>query len=202
MHWSIRWRLTLWNTFALTTLLVGFGLLVYGLLHRTLYGQLDRQLLTELQELTEDSHMGSDPTERIRYLIAEFKEHESYFCIVYDIQGRVFERTKELAAESVPAPPAVAGAERRFDNIDLPIVGRQRSLSAAIRLGDRPLVVTILAPIAEIDHVLDQLLSALVMVGSSVLLVGGGVGYFLARKALAPVKQLYRATKEITADRL
>jgi heavy metal sensor kinase len=34
------------------------------------------------------------------------------------------------------------------------------------------------------------------------LVAAGGLGYFLARKALAPMAQLHRSTEEITADRL
>jgi two-component system, OmpR family, heavy metal sensor histidine kinase CusS len=202
MRWSIRWRLTLWNTLVLTGLLVGFGLVVYLLLYRTLYDRLDNHLLTELHELTEDTHMGKDPADRIRYLIAEFKEHENYSCIVYDDQGRTFQRTKELAEESVPAAPAIAGSEPQWDTVDLPIVRRQRRLTAAIRLADQPFNVILLAPLEDVDLAMNQLLTVLGMVGSAVPLVGGVVGYLLARKALAPVKQLERATKEITADRL
>ncbi len=202
MRWSIRWRLTLWNTLALTTLLVGFGFLVYGLLFRTLYNRLDQHLLSELHELMEDSHMGSDPAERIRHQIAEFKEHENYYCIVYDTQGHVFDGTKELAPESVPAAPTLVADEQRVETVTLPVLGRQRSLSAAVRVADRPFVVRLLAPLEDVDNALGQLLTVLTMVGFAVPVVGGAVGYLLARKSLAPVKQLYRATKEITAERL
>ena len=51
MHWSIRWRLTVWNTLALAVVLAGFSALVYGLLARSLYQQLDQGLLAALQGL-------------------------------------------------------------------------------------------------------------------------------------------------------
>ena len=48
---SIRWRITLWNTVGFAVVLLGFGLLVYSLLRRTHYDQVDGGLKTRFNEL-------------------------------------------------------------------------------------------------------------------------------------------------------
>ena len=79
---SIRWRLTLWNTSALAVVLLGFSALVYGLMARGLYQQVDQALLAEHQQLKHDERLASDPEGRLRYWIDEFQEHEKFFCVV------------------------------------------------------------------------------------------------------------------------
>src|SRR5438477_11669301 len=118
MRLSIRWRLTLWNMITMAIVLIGLGGLVYGLLARSLYQRIDRSLETELQELQRDSRLASEPQTRLRHWIYEFKEHENVSCIVYQQDGRVFLRTEELAAASVPAPPGLG--EQHFTNVSLP----------------------------------------------------------------------------------
>src|SRR5258708_16466508 len=105
MRLNIRWRLTIWNTLALAVVLVGFGALVYGLLVHVLYEHIDRSLLTELQELEQDQRMATARDERLRHWIYEFKEHENIYCIAYDSQGKVHDRTAELPVDTIPSMP-------------------------------------------------------------------------------------------------
>src|SRR5205814_1317994 len=57
MHLSIRWRLTLWHSLALAGLLLGFAVLVYGLMAHALYEQVDRALLAEASQLRQDERL-------------------------------------------------------------------------------------------------------------------------------------------------
>jgi two-component system, OmpR family, heavy metal sensor histidine kinase CusS len=201
MRLSVRWRLTLWNVLALAVVLAGFSLLVYGLLAHALYEQVDRSLLAELRQLRGDERLASRPRERLRYWADEFLEHERHFCVVYGRDGQVYLRTTELAEDSVPpAPPAAAGD--RFDSRALPAVGRQRALQARLPAGGEEYTVLLLAPLADVDHELGELLVALCTAVPVALVLCGGVAYLLARKALAPVERLHRLTAEITAERL
>jgi heavy metal sensor kinase len=204
MSLSIRWRLTVWNAVALAVLLIGFGTLVYILLARVHYQRIDRSLQVELDELEDkmNGQEGSSRDSRLRHWIYEFKEHENIFCIVYDPSGKVHERTEELAEQSVPAAPAVAPGERRYENRDVPIVGHQRTLSAPLRMGDEDFTVLLMAPLEEVDLELGLLRTALLTAVPVVLLLAGAMGYVLARKALVPMDALHRLTEEITADRL
>jgi len=197
-----RSRLPLWNTPALAVVLFGFSGLVYGLLARALYAGIDRSLLAEFHELEQDPLLANHVDERLRYWINELKEHENIFCIVYDAEGRVYQRTAELAVDSVPPTPFATAGQLGFVDANLPIIGRQRLLSSHLQLGHRDFMVIFLAPLEEADRELQQLLVVLAAAGPMALFVAGGLGYLLARKGLAPVERLHRLTQEITAERL
>jgi heavy metal sensor kinase len=202
MTLNIRWRLTLWNTLGLAVMLLAFAALVYGMLRHALYEQLDRKLVGALAQLEEDPRTAAEPEKRLRYWIDEWREHENLSAVVYGADGKVVERTEHLASDSVPPAPAVTGGERRERDQTIPILGRQRLLEGSLRLGDRPWRIVIMAPLGEVDHELGELRTVLVTAVPIVLVLSGGLGYVLARKALAPVERLRRATEEITAERL
>jgi heavy metal sensor kinase len=202
MRLSIRWRLTLWNLAVLAVALAGMGGLVYGLMRQTLYQRIDRSLQTELEELQHDSRLASQPEQRLRHWIYEFKEHENVSCVVYRPDGKIFLRTEELATESVPPAPAGVSAVPKYANVLLPYIGRQRTLTTELQVGDSHYPVVFLAPLSEVDQALGQLLAVLTTATAICVLVGGGLAYLQARKALAPMDQLHRLTQEITAERL
>jgi heavy metal sensor kinase len=202
VRWSIRWRLTLWITLALAVVLLGFSALVYGFVAHALYEQVDRSLLAESEQLRHDGRLAGDPAGRLRYWIDEFWEHEKFFCVVYDSQGRVFARTAELAADSIPAGPPAATDGLQFDSRTLPVIGRQRALAERLRVGGEEFRVLHLASLEDVDQELGHLVAALAAAVPLALLLSGGLAYLLARKALAPMEQLHRATEQVTADRL
>src|SRR5437660_894420 len=123
MCWSIRWRLTLWNTLALAVVLAVFSTMVYGLLSRSLHQQIDQRLLAAFQGLEKEGEANTRVW--LRHEIKEFKEHQDLFCVVYDAGGKVYEQTEELAAASVPPAPPPATSAPFFENVTLPSIGRQ-----------------------------------------------------------------------------
>jgi heavy metal sensor kinase len=202
MRLSIRWRLTLWNTLALAVLLLGFSLLVYGLMAHALYEQVDRSLLAASEQLRQDERLQSDPERRLSYWVAEFLEHQKLFCVVYDDHGQVLVKTPELAAASVPPAPKQGSPVLRFDEQTLPVIGHQRTLTVRLPLQRAELTVLHLAPLADVDHELKELLVVLGTAVPVTLGLSGALGYLLARKALKPVEQLHRQAAQITAERL
>jgi heavy metal sensor kinase len=231
MRLSIRWRLTLWNTAALAVVLLGFAGLVYGLLthfyehtdralrdrvERALY-RTDQALRSGLETLEKDRQLATERDQRLRYLIAEFWEHEKIASVVFGRDGKVVARTMELAMESVPpAPLPPPAAEPRFTEEAVPIIGGQRIMVARLHRGSSDLIVLLMASLGEVDRSREevsqelsdvdreyrQLLLVLAASVPGALILIGGLGYFLARKALAPVDQLQRVTEDISADRL
>jgi heavy metal sensor kinase len=146
--------------------------------------------------------LAAEPDERLRYWIYEWREHENLSAVAYDRDGKVRERTEQLAVGSVPAAPAVTGGEPRLDDRTVPILGRQRVLEGGLPRGRRPSAVVIMAPLVEVDHELEEVRTVLLTAVPVVLLLAAALGYVLARKALAPMERLRRSTQEITADRL
>jgi heavy metal sensor kinase len=202
MRLSIRWRLTLWNVLGLAGVLVAFAALVYGLLAHAHYERIDRGLLAEFRELKEDQGLTEEGRGRLRHWIAEAKEHETIFCIIYDARGRIFERTLELSANSVPPVPSVTSGDPQLHDAALPIVGRQRVLAGTIPSGEIPFTVVLMAPLEEVDRELGLLRTTLLLTVPAILAASGAWGYLMARKALAPMERLRRSTEDITVERL
>jgi heavy metal sensor kinase len=202
MGLSIRWRLTLWNTAVLAAVLLGFAALVYGLLARALYGQVDRALLAEFAELGRGGPSAGDARRWLEHWIAEAKEHENVFCVVYGEGGAVYARTEELPAVAVPPSPAGGAGGPRIRGVTLHPLGRQRALEGGLRLGGQEFTVVLLAPLEEADQELGRLLGALLLAVPAALALAAASGYLLARHSLAPVDQLRRSTEEVSAARL
>jgi heavy metal sensor kinase len=202
MSLSIRWRLTLWNTLALAVVLVGFAGLVYALLRHALYERIDQGLLAGFRELVQEQSTAGDDEGRLRHHIDELKEHENIFCMVYGPGGEVLARTEELATSSVPPAPGGVSETPQLCNTAVPALGRQRAAVGRLHLAGRGGTALLLAPLEDVDRELGEVLAVLLLTVPVALVLAGGTGYLLARKALAPVDRLRRSTEEITADRL
>jgi heavy metal sensor kinase len=199
---SIRWRLTLWNAAAVAVVLVGFAALVYGLLARALNQQTDRKLLTGFRELEHDERLERDPDGQMRHWAFELYEHAGVLCVVYGPGGEVRLRSEELPEAAVPPSPQPPEDGPRLRDAVVPGLGRQRVLEGHFRLGGREAPLLLMTSLGEVDRELGRLLMALVMAVPVALACAAGLGYLLARAALAPVERLRRSTREITADRL
>jgi len=199
---SIRWRLTLWNALALAVLLVGIGAGVYMLLRHALYEQVDRMLAGQFSELERDERIKTDPGRRLEHWAEEFHEHVGVFAVIYDADGNVVVRTRQLADQSVPAFPTRATSDGRYDSSDLPLIGRQRTLMRELHVGERVFTVVLMTPLKETDEELREVAGVLWGILPFALLLAAVFAYLLARRALAPVDQLQRAADGITAERL
>jgi heavy metal sensor kinase len=199
---SIRWRLTLWNTVGLTVVLVGFAVLVYGLLAHSLREQTDRKLLSGFHELHDDPRLESDAEGQLRHWAFELYEHAGVLSVVYGAGGEVLLKSEELSANAVPPAPAPRESSPVLRDMTEPGVGRQRVLEGRFHLGDHEATALLMAPLKESDRELGRLLTALGLAVPVAVAAAAALGYLLARAALAPVDRLRRSTREITADRL
>src|SRR5438132_8645523 len=195
MGLSIRWRLTLWNTSTLAVLLIALGAMVYGIMRHSHYERVDDSLRTAWKDLERK------PDQNLAHWINEIKEHQNLLCVVYDSGGQVVARSEELPQASIPAA-SLASAGSTFFDTTLPAVGRQRVLRDQLRTHGRQLTFLVLADLEELDREMQELLMVLAVSVPMALAVAAGLGYFLARKALAPMQQLHRLTQKITAERL
>ena len=84
----------------------------------------------------------------------------------------------------------------------IPVIGHQRLLEGRILLGGQDVPILLMTSLDEVDRELSRLLTVLGMAVPLALACCIGLGYVLARKALAPVEHLRRSTREITAERL
>ncbi|MCI0458674.1 MAG: heavy metal sensor histidine kinase [Gemmataceae bacterium] len=201
MRWSIRWRLTVWNTLALAVLLVALAGLIYALLAQALYAAVDRKLLACWNDLEHEPAVARDRT-LLQHWIGEFWEHEGIACTVYDERGLIVDRLDKLAPDAVPPFPGAAPDEPQLSSATLPIMGRQRLLVARLPGAADGRVVVLMAGLEETDRTLGQLRTALFLAVPVMLVASALVAYLLAWRALAPVTAISQATRSITADAL
>jgi heavy metal sensor kinase len=202
MSLSIRTRLTLWNTLGLGVVLLVFAGLVYGLSRRVLYHQIDHKLLTGFREIEQNPSSAAERNGYLAHWVYELHEHEGILAVVYGTEGKVRERTQELAEASIPPPPTGLSDGPLLQDKRLPGLGRQRVMEGRVMIGGQALPVVLLTPLEEVDSELARIGTVLLTAVPVALLFSGVLAYILARKALAPVDELRRRTREVTADRL
>jgi signal transduction histidine kinase len=201
MRLSIRWRLTLWIAAALAIVLAAFAALVYAMLQHALLEQTDRLLQAAVGQLAGDPRASAETDERIRYWIEEYKDHQNLLCVVYRGDGTVHAHSPEIT-DPRSVPPLKLTTDSAAASELVPGLGRQRLLAARLRLGSQEFLVVILASLELVDQELGRVANVLLAAGAATWLMSAVLAYGLARKALAPVDRLRRATDAITADRL
>jgi heavy metal sensor kinase len=229
---SIRWRLTFWNALALSIVLLGLGIIVQLLLNHArehtehairqridrALERIDRALTSAFKLATEDPLVAANPRRRLSHWFEEFQEQEQekIFGVAYDRAGRIIEKSPELTGDRLPPPPRVAPVSLVLSDVVLPRLGRHRSLTGPLRSGAEPFTLVLVSSLTEVDRERREVVAELeevdaehsllttVLVASlpAALLIIAGLGYWLARKALAPLDQLNRQTEQISADRL
>jgi two-component system, OmpR family, heavy metal sensor histidine kinase CusS len=203
MRLSIRWRLALWNTLALGVVLTCFAVLVDAMLRHALQVQVDRLLQNALAQLRNDHSVRTDTDKWLRDWIEEFKEHHNFLCVIYQPDGALYAQTPGLAEQmAMPAGLREGADEGRWSDEQPPASGRRRILAERIRIGEREFVVVLAASLAPVDGEVAEVRGVLLVAGPTALLLSMGLAYWLARKALAPVDRLRRATEAISADHL
>lgn len=199
---SIRWRITLWNTAAFAIVLVGFGCLVYELLRKTHYDQVDRGLSSRYREILQDEALTANPRRRFNAWVRRFGKHIEISGLVFDEEGRVVARAEQLSSNIQLGSPTNSVAEPRFDSLTLPRLGHMRRLTVAVPTDHGPYTLMLLAELEHVDEELTLVIQALLITAPITLGMTAVLAYLLAYKALAPVEQLRRQTDEITAEHL
>lgn len=196
---SIRLRLTLWYGAVLSITLVVFSVAVSLLMRHHLLAQADAGLAEELTELADEVVHAASPDQ----LGPRYSQHEGYELQITDGQGRVLFRSERLGSESLPAdhaPPGLAGT--RFSTAALPALGPVRIASRSLPTKAGPLLLQAATPLDPFHRASRELTAALLLTGAVAAAASVGIGYLLARKALAPVDRMVAAAAEITSTRL
>jgi heavy metal sensor kinase len=199
---SIRWRLTLWYGGALAVVVAAFGAAVYFTARHQLLHRIDEGLEEELADVLFEVERAQSDAGLSEWLQRRFGRHEGFDFQITRAGGERFFANQRLAGTALPLPRAGQLSESSSYRSASAEGGRWRIVAVAARGPTGELTVQVARPLEELDHETGELLLALLLAGPLALLVAGGGGYFLARRALAPVELLRLRTQEITADRL
>jgi heavy metal sensor kinase len=211
---SVRSRLTLWYVSVLAAVLALFSLGVYGLLARLLQERLDEGLLAVLDvaatSLAHDEAEGQDPADAARSTVTELSMRQERLAI-YDSKARLLARGARGKEIDLPLRPgALADGETAVrtvaeaDDDDDDDHDQHRVAVRPVRVqprGTRYLIVASqsLEPVQEALETMREVLYWAVPVTA---LAAGLVGWFLARKSLAPVVVMAERARRMGAASL
>jgi two-component system, OmpR family, heavy metal sensor histidine kinase CusS len=197
---TIGWRLTLWYGAVLAVGLFGFAGVVYSSFARNLMSEIDRALAEELSELAAVVREAPDRTGLVSSLQADFGRHEFYEIQVSSNNAVVF-HTPALVERRLPVPD-VPQAEQSTVSAEVSGLGSFR-VATQLSAGPSGEYVIQAADSLKLFHrELAGLLTVMLSAGPIVLGVGLAGGYWLSRRALAPVDRLTTAAIDVSAARL
>jgi two-component system, OmpR family, heavy metal sensor histidine kinase CusS len=202
---SVRWRLTLWYGATLSAILIGFSGAVYLRMRDHLLNLTDATLYEELVELEVEIGRARGLSSRsLDELEIRFSSPEGYVFQVGTVGGKTLFRSIGVRAGELPAPDArlTEASSPIYQSVNLYKLGPSRLASCVIPSPPRPLLIQAAATLAPNIRALQELMVIALTIGPLALACALGGGYWLARKALAPVDRMAVEAAEITSARL
>jgi heavy metal sensor kinase len=201
---SVRARLTLWYLGALAVVLLAYAALVYVLVRGQLADQLDRYLHRDFEIATQALHIlpgGEIGWREPKHLHPEMRIETDPMIELFDASGAlVLRRTvHDLPASlGVSAP---ANAPREYFSLIANGV-RLRLLEARLDLGAGNYTIRIVRSTEPLDRELSALFAWMALGLPAALALAGLLGWFVARRALAPVARMTAEARHISALKL
>jgi heavy metal sensor kinase len=195
---SIGVRLTLWYSLAFAVALVLLGGAMWLTVRQSLYHAIDEALRERVAGII---IFIQDHKDRL-YLDEvkeEFRAHGDLFQ-VFDSGGGWVHQAETLAGTSVPSPEG-KGPEPQFENLASP-TGALRFVSQTVEIDGHGYVVQAAAPLRDLQQGLRDALWVLVPMFPLALLLASAAGYWVSRRALAPVAAITETARSITAENL
>ena len=201
---SIGLRLTLWYLaiFLLAELIFGVGM--WFILRQNLYDIADEALEGQAADLQRFLEARKDiPTPQLMAELSEdYKiERSEDYLQISDSSGNSIYRARFLEEHPLPAVSVDQLARPHYQNRKL---GRQRFrlISQKMQVDARVYIVQIGHPMHEENETLDDFRKYLLWFAPLLLLAASAVGYWLSRRALAPVDALARTARTISGHNL
>jgi len=204
---SLRVRLTLWYVGALALVLLGFSAGGYLVVERSLHDRVDARLTSTLQAAAAllRARSASGDAGGWSAALQEARTPSQTLAIV-DGGGQVLAQVSGSEGPPLRRPAAGLNPTENAQFYELPesapesddsCRGATQRLASGASAGASLVVVESLEPLSD---ELDLLLNVLYIVVPATLLLAGGGGWLLARRALAPVTAMAEHVRQITAQ--
>ena len=187
----IRWRLVGWSVLVVGLILLLLGSAIYLSLARSLMDTVDQELLSSSEASLEELRESGRPSPE--------GYHGGVFYLVTDSAGQALANPQEVAAPSLPRDLLTSGAPE-YRTVDL--------AGEPVRIYARPIREPGLGPSILItgqslgaeEAALSRLLLILLAGGGAGLVLALGGAWFLAARALGPIKRAFERQQEFVAD--
>jgi two-component system heavy metal sensor histidine kinase CusS len=199
---SIRWRLTLWYGAVLSVILVGFSGAVYLLMRHHLLALTDAALLGEFTEFGDEVGRTSSLSVLPEALDSRFSRVAGHEFELSTPEGKPLFRSAGVGSEGLPRTTGVAAGHMAIVSVNLDRLGPVHLARGVVGGPTGPLVLCVAASLAPSARALRELVWVFLTIGPLALACTVGGGYWLARKALAPVDRMTATAAEITATQL
>jgi heavy metal sensor kinase len=194
---SVGARLTLWYTAAFAAAAIVLSVAIWFAVQQSLYRAVDdglRDRVEGIERFIED-HKSRLSLDEVK---DEFRAHGDFFQVI-DADGRPVHRGTAL--ENADLAPLDADDAGRF--ADTTVSGEPlRVLSRLVTIDGRTYTIQAAAPLSNLEEGLRAAAWHLVPGIPLALLVAAAGGYWLSRRALAPVDRITQTARLITADSL
>jgi two-component system, OmpR family, heavy metal sensor histidine kinase CusS len=198
---SIRLKLTAWYVAVLLASLSIFGIAAFLAMKQGIEKTVDESL--EDQAASIEELMGRVLKEEPAQLADELREHaelreQADFMQVCDQSGHWIYRSRLMRSHELPVPATARYAAYNFESNGLPL----RVLVREIDAGQDRYRIQVAMPMDDFYDAIDRFKWIVLLLTPLVLVVATAGGYWLSRRALAPVDQITRATQEINSSNL
>ena len=182
--------------------LTTFGVIIFITMKHQMLSTTDEGLAEELSEVLDEVKRAESRNSLHDWLVRRFSQHEGFDFQVTAIDGASFFSNPRLAGKSLPLPELHNSETPLYGTVQLAEPGRRRIVTVRVPAPEGPLTVQVARSLESYDAELQQLLLVLLLSGPLTLLVALSGGYFLARRALAPVDRMTKTAAQVTAERL
>ena len=199
---GVRWKLTVWYGVVLAIVLAVFSAAVYWTMRHQLLERIDRGLREELGDVRSEVGLAADEATLSQWLERRFARHAGFDFQITRADGSRFFVSDRLADKSLPTPAPSSGlSEPTYESVTSG-TGRWRVVAVRVTGPTGPLTVQVGRPLDDFEHESEELLAVFLATGPLMVLVTLAGGYFLARRALAPVRRMADTARQISGDRL
>ncbi|MCH8195370.1 MAG: HAMP domain-containing histidine kinase [Chloroflexi bacterium] len=200
MFGAIRRRLLAWNTAVLAALLVALGVSIYFITASTLYGEVNRTLRENAQETLQ--RLSATPG--FPFVLPRTGYSGDVFYLGIDLTGRLMENPQGLSLTASPDPEGVRKALAGGETFSTILLNGQhvRLLSAPIftSRGDLLGALQVGRSIEPERSALSRLALILALSEAAALALALGGGWFLAERALVPIRNAFDRQRRFVAD--
>jgi heavy metal sensor kinase len=198
---SIRLKLTAWYIAILLASLSIFSVAAFFAMKKGIETSVDENLEGQAAGIEElMARVLNDEPTRLRDELREHAElrEQADFSQVCDESGHWVYRSRLMASHNVPAPASASYSAYNLVAGDLPLRVMVREINAG---GDR-YRIQVATPMDDFYDAIDRFKWVVLLLSPLVLILASGGGYWLSRRALAPVDQITRAAQEINSNNL